>query len=70
MRLVEKLRRIAAPAASPVPVRSVGRDLPGEEVPSAAGPYWVRRVRYPLRHRHGAASLKEIRRTPAQPPPS
>ena len=68
MRLVEKLRRIAAPAVAPAPVKSPGGvapALPGEVVESDHGSYWVRRVRFPLRHRHGAASLKEIARAPA-----
>ncbi len=66
MRLVEKLRRIAAPARAPAAV--VGSEgLPGEEVSGELGPYWLRRVRLPLRHEHGLRSLKAIRRTRISP---
>ena len=65
MRLVEKLRRITAPASHPpVPVTGSANRLPGEEEGGQAGPYWVRRVRLPFRHRHGSRSLEELARTP------
>lgn len=70
MRLVEKLRRIAAPATQPEAVRTPASGarvaLPGEEVRTDEGSYWVRRVRFPLRHEHGRWSLKEVRRAGAR----
>ena len=66
MRLVEKLRRIAAPASPPAPARGPAQGLPGEEEHGETGPYWVRRVRLPLRHRHGRRSLEELARTPGR----
>ena len=62
MRLVEKLRRIAAPVRAPAAVVG-GEGLPGEEISGELGPYWLRRVRLPLRHEHGCLSLRTIRRT-------
>jgi uncharacterized protein YprB with RNaseH-like and TPR domain len=66
MRLVEKLRRISAPATDLGPAPGLGDlgALPGVEEAGESGPYWVRRERFPLRHAHGEWTLKEIRRTP------
>jgi len=67
MRLVEKLRRIEAPA-----VRDPGHGrgfeatgLPGELVDGPDGRYWRRHVRLPLTHRHGEVRL--LRATEAPP---
>ncbi len=61
MRLREKLRRIAAPAAGREGVRAPAAPLPGEPVQSPEGPFWRRRLVLPLRHTHGAMSLQEVR---------
>jgi uncharacterized protein YprB with RNaseH-like and TPR domain len=60
MRLVEKLRRIAAPAAELPPV---GRRacLPGERVQGEEGPHWVRRLEVPLDFAHGRLRLRDVR---------
>jgi hypothetical protein len=70
MRLVEKLRRIAAPAEDPgtgAPRR--GGPIPGEIVPGEVeqaelGPIWVRRLRLPLDQVHGDWTLAEVRDAP------
>lgn len=66
MRLVEKLRQIAAPARVRAPLTQTGESLPGAEVSSEHGPYWVRRVSYPLRHEHGGATLSAMAKAPAR----
>jgi len=65
MRLVEKLRRIAAPAAAPLRAAPAGecRRLPGAAVESEGGPYWVRTTRFALDHVHGRRPLGEIAET-------
>lgn len=63
MRLVEKLRRIAAPVPTPPPPRGGGAGLPGEQSEGEFGPFWVRRKKLPLDHRHGRVSLRALRET-------
>ncbi len=60
MRLHEKLRRIAAPAAVRVAKPAVAVALPGAHTDSVLGKVWVRRVALPLTHRHGRFTLAEI----------
>jgi uncharacterized protein YprB with RNaseH-like and TPR domain len=61
MRLVEKLRRIAAPAIGADPSRPVrAAPLPGAPVESDEGPFWRRRVVFPLDHTHGGMRLGEV----------
>ena len=60
MRLVEKLRRIAAPAAD-TPTAPAGARLPGERIHADEGPLWVRRLEVPLDFVHGRLRLEEIR---------
>lgn len=64
MRLVEKLRRIAAPAAD-APLAPAGARLPGERIHAEEGPLWVRRLEVPLDFVHGRLRLEEMRRAPA-----
>ncbi|MHC4547892.1 MAG: ribonuclease H-like domain-containing protein [Planctomycetota bacterium] len=64
MRLVEKLRRIAAPATGRDEARRVATArLPGACVAGAQGEYWLRRVSLPLEHVHGSLALADIRDT-------
>ena len=60
MRLVEKLRRIAAPAAG-VPAAQTAARLPGERIQADEGPLWVRRLEVPLGFVHGRLPLAEVR---------
>jgi uncharacterized protein YprB with RNaseH-like and TPR domain len=60
MRLVEKLRRIAAPAAQAPSVPS-GARLPGERIHADDGPLWMRRLEVPLDFVHGRMRLAEAR---------
>jgi len=60
VRLVEKLRRIAAPAAEAPSVR-VGAALPGARVQADEGPLWVRRLEVPIDFVHGRVRLEELR---------
>lgn len=61
MGLVDKLRRISAPAV-PLPERSGRASPPGAHVETRHGRVWLRREEFPLDHRHGALALGEIRR--------
>jgi len=62
MRLVEKLRRIAAPAReNPASARGGAIALPGEAVEGELGRIWMRRVTLPLSHIHGRIRLSELR---------
>jgi uncharacterized protein len=61
MRLVEKLRRIAAPAATDAPPSPSGLRLPGERVHAEEGPLWVRRFEVPVDFVHGRVRLGELR---------
>jgi len=66
MRLVEKLRRISAPAAAPI-VRadsSVAAELPGERIETDEGAYRVRRIDVPLGHIHGRFLLADVAEAP------
>ncbi|MHC4931733.1 MAG: ribonuclease H-like domain-containing protein [Planctomycetota bacterium] len=67
MRLVEKLRRIAAPAPARDPAAKGTNGFPGEEIDGKLGRFWRRRVRFPLEHTHGALRLDEIGTTSASP---
>ena len=58
MRLMEKLRRIAAPAAMGRQASADRAAIPGRRVEKR---YWLHRSRFPLDHRHGDRSLEEIR---------
>lgn len=60
MRLVEKLRRIAAPAAD-VPSKNVPAFLPGERIEAEDGRLWVRRLEVPLDFAHGRLRLRDVR---------
>jgi len=78
MRLVDKLRRIAAPAPSAPALSPALRGarpaaLPGERVEGEFGSFWVRRTSLPLDHVHGGPgergsgeglTLAELRTTP------
>lgn len=64
MRLVEKLRRIAAPAAVR-PSAPAGARLPGERITAEEGPLWVRRLEVPPDFVHGRLRLEEVRATAA-----
>ncbi|MCZ6573249.1 MAG: ribonuclease H-like domain-containing protein [Planctomycetota bacterium] len=63
MRLVDKLRRIAAPAE--IPRRAPGppgaRRLPGGVEESESGPVWIRRARFPVDTQHGSMRLRALR---------
>jgi len=65
MSLVEKLRRIAAPAPALAPRAPAGAkdELPGEQREGPLGAYWVRSVRLPLSQVHGTHALEVIRET-------
>jgi len=61
MRLVEKLRRIAAPAIGLDRVRPArAAPVPGAPVESDEGAFWRRRVVFPLDHTHGGMRLNEV----------
>ncbi len=60
MRLVEKLRRIAAPAEGVKAAPTAAR-LPGERIQADEGPLWVRRLEVPLGFLHGRLRLEEVR---------
>jgi uncharacterized protein YprB with RNaseH-like and TPR domain len=60
MRLVDKLRRIAAPSAEPVASGSPGAPLPGELIETDAGAFRRRRIDLPLDRRHGRYTLSEL----------
>ncbi len=60
MRLVEKLRRIAAPAAGVQAAPTAAR-LPGGRIEADEGPLWVRRLEVPLGFVHGRLRLEDVR---------
>jgi uncharacterized protein YprB with RNaseH-like and TPR domain len=62
--LLEKLRRISAPAGLPEPRESAG-ELPGDWAEGSPGRFWLRRARFPLTHAHGAVRLEELLAAPA-----
>jgi uncharacterized protein YprB with RNaseH-like and TPR domain len=66
MRLVDKLRRISAPApslaAAVAPEARIG--LPGRKIEATDGVYRVHRIELPLDHRHGNATLGSIAAAP------
>ena len=64
MGLLDKLRRIAAPADAAAPARGAEVRLPGGAAEGARGPFWVRTVRVPLQHRHGEVELGAAHREP------
>ncbi|MHC4449882.1 MAG: ribonuclease H-like domain-containing protein [Planctomycetota bacterium] len=64
MGLVDKLRRISAPAPAAAHVaRTVGA-IPGERVCAEDGVYRVHRIEFPLDHRHGHFVLSDVVRAP------
>jgi len=67
MRLVEKLRRISAPAAAPaVPTGTtagIPAELPGELVETESGTYRRLRIDLPLDRWHGNFSLEQLAQT-------
>jgi hypothetical protein len=63
MRLVEKLRRIAAPAAADAPSSHGGGRLPGERIHADEGPLGVRRLEVPVDFVHGRVRLGDLRAT-------
>ena len=65
MRLVEKLRRISAPATAPVrPASHTAGELPGERVETEDGVYRLHRVDLPLTHVHGRYLLGDLAQAP------
>ncbi len=65
MALLDKLRRISAPAGLGV-VPPSGGELPGGRFEGAWGATWLRRERFACRHIHGEVALGDLRR--AAPP--
>jgi len=62
MRLVDKLRKISAPApAVPLQART---GLPGRKIEATDGVYRIHRIELPLDHRHGNATLGSIAAAP------
>ncbi|HEX5137524.1 MAG TPA: ribonuclease H-like domain-containing protein [Planctomycetota bacterium] len=61
MRLVDKLRRIAAPAAPDALPSRAGAVLPGARVDAEEGPLWVRRIEVPVDFVHGRVRLGDLR---------
>ncbi|MHC4938146.1 MAG: ribonuclease H-like domain-containing protein [Planctomycetota bacterium] len=59
MGLVDKLRRISAPAPAAPHVEAAG-DLPGERVTTDDGVYRIHRVEFPLDHVHGRHRLSDV----------
>ncbi|MFQ5843519.1 MAG: ribonuclease H-like domain-containing protein [Planctomycetota bacterium] len=59
MALVDKLRRIAAPAVA-APHRAGPTAFAGAPELGPAGPFWMRRSRLPLDDRHGGARLRDV----------
>lgn len=61
MRLLEKLRRIAAPApAAAASTGSSAPEVPGALTEGALGRFWLRTERFPLGHAHGHQTLGEV----------
>ena len=61
MRLVDKLRRISAPApAGRDPSPRSAADLPGERIEAQDGVYRIHRSELPLDHVHGGVALRDI----------
>lgn len=58
MRLVDKLRKISAPA--PAVPRQARTGLPGRKIEATDGVYRVHRIELPLDHRHGNSTLGSI----------
>lgn len=67
MTLVDKLRRIAAPAGREPTGGALQVALPGGLLEGGRGPYWMRRVEVPLAHRHGEVPLGAAREAPVAP---
>ncbi len=59
MALLDKLRRIAAPAEA-APAADVTTELPGRSVEGTDGGYWLRRSEFDLAFLHGGVRLGEI----------
>ena len=65
LRLVDKLRRISAPAPDRAPNAPAAAGLPGERIEGEEGVYRICRVDLPLEHTHGRFRLDEVARAAA-----
>jgi len=64
MALVDKLRRIAAPAPAHPGSGAATGGMPGERIEAEDGVYRVARIELPLSHRHGGLALAEVVASP------